>query len=268
MGCSNDKVADTSETAHFVIEFEEGRATQAEIEETKLFAENVYDVYNAYFGSDKLPQNKTVIHLGGDAFSGNDASPKIPFVDGNGEIFLYRFATGYLGELPHEYMHVIRLFKGWSSDGFLEEGLAEAMSSKLFPENVGFSLYGFSTAVAAGLWLVENQLIPLRRLKDDHFDLNLRCLPQSYSLRADFFNFILEEHGKQKFNDFIYATDAGTYEAYERAFEKNLEALEQQWLQNLQQRLEMLSDREAKIQAYKKKINDLSFYICKSDIDF
>lgn len=268
LACSTDEEVTNSETAHFAIDWEEGQATTEEIEETKRFAEEIYAKYEDYFGNDRLPQSKTIIHLGGNAFSGNGGNPKIPFVDENGEIFLYRFATGYLGELPHEYVHVLRLYQGWSSDGFLEEGLAEAMSSKLFPENVGFSLYGFSTTIAAGLWLSEDRIIPLEKLKESHFDLNLKCLPQSYSLRADFFSFLLEEYGKEQFFKFIYANDARQYEGYERAFEKTLEELQRQWLQNLQQRLDMLIDEETQTQAYKTRINSLNFYICKSGTDF
>lgn len=206
--------------------------------------------------------------MDGDAFSSNGSNPKIPFVDGNGEIVLFRFATGYLGELPHEYVHVLRLYQGWSSDGFLEEGLAETISSKLFPENIGFSLYGYSTTVAAGLWLRDDNMIPLEELKESHFDLNLKCLPQSYSSRADFFRFILEEYGKQEFMEFVYANDAGQYEGYQRAFGKNLGQLQEHWLANLRQRFDALKDGETQVQAYKTRISSLNFYICESGTDF
>lgn len=265
--CSKEESSDTLETAHFVIKVDKDKATPTEIEETKLFAERIFEAYNAYFGEDKIPNQKTIINLGGDAFTGN-GEPRIPFVNEQGEIFLYRFATGYLGELPHEYVHVIRLFNGWSSDGFLEEGLAETISSRLFPENIGFSLYGYSTTIAASYWLQDDSLIPLNDLKERHFELNLKCLPQSYGLRADFFNFLLEEFGKQAFFDFIYGSDAGSYEEYERIFEQTFVALEQEWLQNLIMRSEATENIDAQITAYAQKIGELNFYVCKINRDF
>lgn len=266
--CSKDQPANNAETKHFVLKWNENQATTQEIEEAKRFAEEVYTKYLEYFGVENLPQEKTIINLGGDAFSENGGAPRIPFVNENGEIFLFRFETGYLGELPHEFAHVLRFYKGWSSDGFLEEGLAELMSSKLFPENVGFSLYGFSTTIAAGLLLNEDNLIPLQELKDKHFNLNLACLVQSYPLRADFFKFVLEEYGKEDFMNFIYAPDAGSYGSYEHIYGENFEALEELWLQNLQQRIDALGDTQSQLQAYQAKISSLQFYICKRGIDF
>lgn len=150
----------------------------------------------------------------------------------------------------------------------MEEGIAEAVASRLFQENVGFSRYGSPSTIAAGTWLRNGQLIPRQELKDGHFDISQKCLPQSYTLRADFFKYLLEAYGKQDFMDFIYAHDTGSDESYHGNFEKSLSTLETDWLLNLQLRLENFDGADSQITAYKEKIDELLFYVCEAGVDF
>ena len=203
-------------TDHFIITWQDTLITNEEVKQAEELAERMYKGLSEYLGASKMPKNKIILNLGGDAFVDSNI-PKIPFVNSQGEIFLYRYPrSGYFGELPHELVHALRMIIGWTGDRFLEEGLAECLSSLLFPEVIGFSRYGYSTTISAGSWFMDNEdeTIPLKLLKNKHSVLNLKCQAQVYSIRADFFRYLLKQYGKDVFLKFVYDANSKNYETY------------------------------------------------------
>ena len=260
---------DTDETPHFIFKWKEGNASAEEVEEGKNRAEAVYNTYLEYLGVQRIPETKTVVYLGGDAFTKTSQVPKIPYVNYKGEVFLFRYPNGYFGELPHEYFHVLRIHKGGSGDWFLEEGLSECFSSLLFPKNYGFSLYGYPTTIAAGSWTTDpSERIPLRSLKDQHELLNLQCQAQGYPMRADFFRFLLKRAGKEKFLQFAYDSKARNYTTYNSYFILPFGALEAAWLEDLRKRLKTISDAEDQMKAYRNKTSIKFMNVCRKGIQF
>jgi hypothetical protein len=74
-----------------------------------------------------------------------DGSWRAASVDERGRIILLRYAEGlssYSQELTHELVHAFRRLAGFWLSGFLEEGLAEAVTMRVDPNEVGFPRYG------------------------------------------------------------------------------------------------------------------------------
>ncbi len=136
---------------------------------------------------------------------GEGDSTHVPTVDPDtGTILLYRFpgAGGdYDASLVHEMVHALRL-PHWQTPErqtnlalFFEEGLAEVLARSIGFGSTGFPLFGTEPTVAVGHWIETNQLVSPARLARNHLALNFRCMPQAYSIRLSFVDFLVTAHG-------------------------------------------------------------------------
>ena len=240
------------QTTHFDIHWNTDDATEAEVAQAQQLAEERYAVLAHYFGEDKTPTGRLILRLDGDGLA-DPNQPQAPYVDGQGRIYLYRFeTTGYFGELLHELVHAFRLRTNyWSQDGFIEEGLAEFVSTFLQPETVGFPRYGYSLDVVAGQWLYHEQAIPLSVLQSRHWELNLPCKWQAYPLRASFFQYLHETFGKEKVFALADAPPPVPLGQYEQVFGQSFEDLAQAWAANLTARFAAGDNMLTQAQAYR-----------------
>ncbi|MDC8004158.1 hypothetical protein POV27_08855 [Aureisphaera galaxeae] len=259
----------TAKTKHFIIQWEEGNVTEADVAAAKEKSEQIYKVYAQYLGYAKLPKERLTIIMGGQGIDMETGNVNIPYVNGQGTIHIYNFPTGYFGELAHEMMHAFRVFNGGTNDWFLEEALAEALAAKLFPKTVGFCRYGYPMTVAAGAWMVDkDRYIPLRKLKDNHNALSMKCSAQSYALRGDFYQYLEGTFGKQTFLKFVYDTSSPKYEAYVTFFRKDFDTLEKEWLLDLQDRIRKMPDFETQKNNYRTKSGVQYINVCTSGVDY
>ena len=266
--CQSKAESYSEETQHFIIHWEKDNASSSDVEKAKSISEEIYTVYLDYLGKERLPNTKIAIHLGGPGLDMQNGDVKIPHVDLDGNIHIYRFPHGYFGELAHEMIHAIRIYKGFMDDWFLEEAFAEAVASNLFPDNVGFNRYGYPLTIAAGSWVDKLRYIPLRLLKENHNELSMKCSAQSYALRADFFVYLEKTYGKDKYLSFVYDANSKNYSSYVNYFDKSFDELEKDWLENLRERIDNIEDFEEQKHNYLTKSAVRFIKICEADTDF
>ena len=190
------------ETRHFIIVWRTPETRPAEVETAKTQAESFFARISEYIGASRAPTEKLIVILEGEAKQqeGQRKGPskngyRVPHVDRQGRIHLYRYFGNYFEALSHEMVHAFRMQTNHWKDGFFEEGFASLIGDALQPDKKGFPRYGVPLTVVAGHWIVSAEDIPLMILKQQHRQISLKCMAQSYSLRASFFKYLQDQFG-------------------------------------------------------------------------
>lgn len=254
---------------HFVYQWNVVETNKAEIDEVESLAEEAFDHLTRIFGSERMPDKKMIITLRGEGVDRKTGRKHTPHVDRQGRIHLYRFDKGgYLNELPHEMVHAVRIRKVTYWQGFFEEGIASGVAYHLYPKSTGFPRFGYSLDLIAGYWLTSGKLIPMKILEQNHNRLNLKCQLQSYVLREDFFNYLINQYGLEGLVALSYAEDLGTDKGYERYTGKSFDALVADWEQDLTKRYEQIDQAEALVDEYFNNTTARYIPVCDAGSDF
>ena len=257
------------DTDHFVLLWNEAETRNEEIEEAKLFAEEVYQALSGILGASNMPDEQLIITFRGEGVDKKTRKKRTPHVDYQGRTHLYRFdQEGYLGALPHELVHAVRINQVSSWERFFEEGLASAIAYHLYPDKVGFPRFGYSLDLIAGYWLSSGKGIPLETMRSQHGRLNLKCQLQTYVTREDFFNYLNVTYGIDKLVAFAYSDQVGTKEAYEKIWEKPFSELQAEWEANLKARYAQIENPDTIIDQYFSTTSAKYIPVCKAGVDF
>lgn len=159
-------------------------------------------------------------------------------LDENGTIQLYRSSSqegGYWSLFAHELVHAVGFESAqeigalaWSSLGFYNEGWAEYMAQVLDPDKKGFPFYGFNENMVAGYWVIHSDL-SLVTLRNNHSDVNWRCLIQAYPMRASWFRYVVEKYGMTAATTIMYSGREMTNEVVEEILGESLQVIDQDW---------------------------------------
>ena len=193
---------------------------------------------------------------------------RVPHVDRQGRIHLYRYFGNYFEALSHEMVHAIRMQTNHWKDGFFEEGFASLIGDALQPAKKGFPLYGFPLTVVAGHWIVSAEDIPLMILKQQHRQLSLKCMAQSYSLRASFFKYLQNQFGDEPLLDLAYDEEPATYQRYEVVFGKPFDMLGAAWRADLLKRFRAFEQGAQLAQKYRANTPVQNWPICRAGKDY
>ena len=172
-------------TEHFEIVWNDSTASEEDAKLAAKETESDYDAIAGYLGVDRLPDKRIVVILEGDMFP--DGGRRIPHVDGEGRVHLYRSPTGdYLSIFPHELVHALRMslpkrraFYSVTGGGFLEKGFAEAVALIAEGSVDRYPYWGFEADVVAWHLVDSGQDVSLAALLSRHRELSLRCELQS-----------------------------------------------------------------------------------------
>lgn len=259
-----------SSSKHFMLFWNEGETLDDEIDKAKQHAEEVFSKLSEILGPTRMPEDKLIITFEGEGVDPDTYKKSAPNVDNQGRMHLYRFdAGGYLGAMAHEMVHAIRFGTLSNWNRFLEEGLASALATYLYPEMNSFPRYGYSSDLVAGGWLTSSgYYIPLGTLFDQHNRLNLKCSFQSYVLREDFFGYLISKYGLKKLIGFAYTGEVGEKRYYEKIWGKSFYALTKAWEADLRGRFNSIPNSETLIDDYLKKTPAQYMGACKAGEDF
>ncbi len=254
---------------HFVLVWNENETKTEEIDEAKVYAEEVHGKLTQILGAANMPKDKLIVTFGGEGMDRARQKKRTPHVDFSGRIHLYRFDEGgYLSVLPHEMVHAIRMNNGRRWDGFFEEGFASAIAYHLYPGREGFPRFSYSLDLIAGYWLESGRGIPMETMRTQHNRLNLKCQLQTYVTREDFFNYLAVNYGMEKLVDFAYSNDVGTSGLYERIWGKSFKALASDWESDLRSRYQRLENTSALVDEYFKTTSAKYIPVCAAGIDY
>jgi len=253
---------------HFVYQWNSGETTEAEIDEAAILAEDVYQKLTRVFGKQYMPSAKLIITFGGEGLNRKTGKKRTPNVDFQGRTHLYRFDMGgYLTPLPHELVHAVRVGRvNWQ--GFFEEGIASGIAYHLYPERKGFPRFGFSLDLIAGYWLNSGKAIPMRTMLNQHRRLNLKCQLQTYVLREDFFNYLINQHGLNNLVNLAYSELLGSDEGYTKHFGKSLETLAEKWEADLAKRFKKIDQADALVSDYFQNTSAKYIPVCEAGADY
>lgn len=267
-----DVSADQSrKTSHFVIRWQPGMATDAEVDAVQARAEASHARFSELLGRDRMPNQLLSIRLKGDAMRG-----EMPTVSpDSGELILVRFpgvGGGYEAALSHELMHQIR-WHLWTNpklqtDAFLfvEEGLAEALATEAGYPSKGFPTYGFPVSIAAGTWLKSDRALPIPNLIRNHKALNFRCMPQAYTLRLSFMMYLRERFGLAPLIRLGYWPEPLRAEHIEKALGADLESVAGDWKAWAMRQYDSEMDAAQQSTSFLTKTPIRYFEVCASDV--
>jgi len=265
------------ESSHFVFVWRQAETTPEEIDAAVALAEQLFARVSVALGPEHVPPKKLIV-----TFEGNWRSPtgrtRYPYVDAWGRMHLFRFSGlggGYLGKLGHEMVHAFRKEWRWNrrrppgqAFGFVEEGFAEWMATHVEPQSLAFPYYGFPIHVVAGQWLINNEAPPLRTLMERHGELNLHCLPQSYSLRGSFFHYLHDTFGKDALLQLAYSEEELTTALFHTVFGREFDALEQAWREQTVTAFSATAQVSQLARDYREQTPIKHMYICQAGKDY
>lgn len=254
---------------HFVFQWNKDQTSQAEIDEAKTLAEDVYQQLTQLLGGENMPSQKLIITFRGEGLDRVSGKKRTPHVDFQGRTHLYRFAMGgYLSPLPHELVHAVRVGEIPDWRGFFEEGIASGIAYYLYPEKKGFPRFGYELDLVAGYWLTSGKGIPMSTMVDQHNRLNLKCQLQTYVTREDFFSFLIGQYGIKSLVDLSYSDKPGSHEGYLQHFGKPFEALVADWQADLTKRYQAIDQPELLVSNYFKQTSARYIPVCKAGTDY
>ncbi len=256
------------DSEHFVFLWNSDKASQEEIERTKAYSEEIFVSYGNLVGSEHMPDRKIIVTFNGDAFDPVTRRKTNSGVDYQARVNLYRYNEyGYTGPLLHEYIHAFRknTLNRWVR--FFEEGFASAISYYLEPETEEFSRQGFAMEVLAGYWLDTGTDIPMRTLREQHNNL-LHCRIQSYVLREDFFTYLINRFGIEKYLEFAYSPRIGSIELYEDIWGSSFDELVSDWEPDLLKRYRDYPGAKEQAEQYLQMVPAKYVRVCEAGVDF
>ncbi len=222
------------ESANFIFESTSALATDAEMDAGIQAAEAHYAAIAALVGNSFLPTRKITVILEGDFTPERTGG----YVDENGAVRISRYRQdlgGYFGVLAHEIAHAVRYpywhqfnVGPWDNFGYIEEGFAEFVAILVDPDKRGFPFYGYDPDVIIGQRLERGEGIPQHLMRDRH-DLNTACEWQTYPLRASWFRYIDETHGREAVLSIAYSSVETTDERIETVLGESLEQVDADW---------------------------------------
>jgi hypothetical protein len=154
-----------------------------------------------------------------------------------------------------------------SAYGFVEEGFAEWIATRLEPHSLAFPYYGFPVHLVAGHWLIRDEAPPLRVLLERHRDLNHRCLTQAYSLRGAFFQYLHDTYGKAAVFRLAYAEEEMTPALFVQVFGRDFDTLAGEWREAMLARWATVADAAQQARAYREQTPAKHIYVCQAGKD-
>ncbi len=223
----------TAESQHFKYFWNPVHVNKEELDTAFHFCEQIYERMAKALGKDRMTAKKLIVTFNGEGLVPNRPK-RAPNVDRYGRIHLYRFNDGgYFAAFAHELVHAIRVTEVANWERFFEEGVASAFSDLIYPEKMGFPLFGYPRAQIAAYLLQRPDNIPLQIMREKHLQLNMKCQLQSYILREDFFCYLIEKYGSDKLINFAYSNEVGQLNGYESTWGHSFDKLIQDWEQHL-----------------------------------
>ena len=218
-----------AETEHLRFAWDDTVASGEGIEVMKRDGEKYYAAIKKMLV--EVDNKKITVLLEGPA-ERPDGSWGYPRVDSFGRVHLYRFGPtwhDYQGAFAHEMVHAMRFWRMPHYDWFFEEGLAEFISLRIDESLRGFPWYGYPVDLVAGQWIVRNEAILLKVVKEEHKRVNLPCKAQTYSMRSAFFDYLGRQYGDHAILDMARQDRAGLYEDYQKYLGNLVQPLAIEW---------------------------------------
>ncbi len=260
--------AERMDSDHFVFLWNSETTKREEVEETMDYSEELFIEVGNLIGKRRMPEKKIIVAFYGDAFDPVKKIKTNSGVDYQGRVKLYRYNEyGYTGPLLHEYLHAFRknTLNRWVL--FFEEGFASAISYYLEPETEEFSRQGYPMEVLAGYWFDVGTNIPMRTLREQHDNL-LHCRIQSYVLREDFFTYLINRFGIEKYLEFAYSSQIGSIELYSNILGSTFDKLVSEWESDLMKRYKNYQGARKLAEEYLQTVPAKYVPICKVGVDF
>jgi hypothetical protein len=152
------------------------------------------------------------------------------------------------------------------SSGFLEEGFAELMATRIEPDTLPFPYYGFPRPVVVGQWFLNNQAPPLQTLMARHAWLNLHCLTQAYSLQGSFFQYLSATFGQEAMLHLAYTEEQVTPALFRQLFGRAFDTLATEWREHSLRQFWAVPEALHLAQEYRQKTRDI--YVCQPVADY
>ncbi len=231
-GSQNATSSKMLSTEHFTFSWEEPETTPDEIDAATVFCEDIYDRLAKVIGEEKMPTGKIEVRFRGEGLRPNGRKIA-PNVDALGRVNLYRFRQGgYLDTFAHELVHAVRINRVPNWERFFEEGFASAIADLIFPEQVGFPLFGYERSKITSYLMQQDYFITLSEVKSRHSELNLRCQLQTYIPREDFFCYLRRKYGIDQLLEFSNSPKTNEIDLYEEVWGKSFAELEDDWMKH------------------------------------
>jgi hypothetical protein len=251
----------------------QGEPSSDDIDATAASAEQLFARLSAELGQARTPTTRLII-----TFEGPGIAPtgqcQLPYTDVFGRIHLFRFpgpGRRYLGNLGHELVHAFRL-DWWSrhrrdrGSGFVEEGFAVFMATRMEPDSSAFPYYGVPIPVVVGQWFLNNEAPPLQVLMARHAWLNLRCLTQAYTLRGSFFHYLSDTFGQEAVFRLVYTEEPVTPAVFEPIFGRDFDTLVTDWRTQAVQQFWAVAEAPQLARDYRAKTREI--YVCQPGTDY
>ncbi len=228
-GSDKSKSSNSLTTEHFVMTWNAEETTSEEIEHASNFCEEIYAKTADVIGADRMPDGRINVLFRGEGMQ-PDGRKIPPNVDSSGQINLYRFRQGgYLDAFAHELVHAIRINRIPNWELFFEEGFASAIAAIVYPEMVGFPLFGYERSKITSYLMQQDYFISLSEMRSRHRELNPRCMLQTYIPREDFFCYLHATYGMEKLLKFSNSEKTSQIGLYDEIWGKSFSELEAEW---------------------------------------
>lgn len=257
------------ESAHFSFESTTEHASDAEISDGILRAEQLFEKIAAFVGLEHTPTARIRVVLEG------DQTTRGSYLDVDG-IHLFRYPTdegGYRATLAHEMVHafgaswfIAHAAWNWPTYRFFDEGFAEYVAQQVDSSKYGFPFFGFPEDVVAGYWLVSGRMIPFSDLRQRHDPLNDRCNLQAYTLRASWFRYFDTLLGRPAVLRIVYGDREPTTDVLQQEVGVSLEELDHQWQSWISARFNTTPGADELGRAFTQRAS--WYHACVSGIDF
>lgn len=281
LAISNQNFDSSLKSDHIDLYWNKDTTSQKEVDDFIKYAENNYSVITKILSNKKNEIERIHVYLCG--YSDFSQPNTYPFTDiSTGWIYLFENPQriSYKASFSHEIVHALRHWytKGHSQNSeigfiFLEEGLAEYVSSIAVPNKDFFSLYGLPLDFVAG-YLVKNNLdIPLEMINSsienaDLEKLNVKCRFQTYPLRASFYNFLDEVYGRNLLIKLIYFDGKISPNIYNKIYNKPFDVLVTEWKKWITNKFSKISTSTISQFSNKYKERTKDKYFCQKAKDF
>ena len=272
-GCADDAVSPSVqlrlESEHFIFESTTEKASEGEMSEGIVLAEELFEKVSAFLGPDHTPSDRIRVMLEGD-FGTQGA-----YVDFDG-IHLFRHPPtdgGYWAVFAHEIVHafgvpwfIAHAAWDWPTYRFFDEGFAEYVAAEVDPDRRGFPFYGYPEDVVVGGWVVSGTAIPPATLRERHEQFNTRCDLQAYTERASWFRYLDESFGRAAVLQVVYPEMEPTSALVEGVVGVGLDEVDSAWEAWIRDRYASYPSAEAIAQAFRDRTR--WYQTCLTGVDF
>lgn len=276
-GRESSTFSNSTSTTHFKVYWNSSETTATEVLAVKTAAEKSFTLLHTFLGSKNIPAKKNIIELEG-AAQRPDGSFKYPHVDSLARIHLFRYPGQggvYEASLTHELVHAFRTpllskhLTDWNSGfGFVEEAFAEYVARSVQPIGTGFTNYGYELSLVVGQWIKRDLDVPLVNLIQQHNQLSLKCMIQSYPERASFFFFLESKFGRARLLSFAYQQEPMSTTSFAKTFGPSFDDLATEWRKSAITQYEAIPNAENQAHAYWHNTPAKYFPYCKTNTDY